>query len=154
MGFLPLSPKFASSCSTSFRRGGLHKGTLDKQRQPLIGFSKYSSTHRHLRQDRETVGTKPGTTKAGFDIIFSLRGTPPGQVSVAMAGILTRGSQLSPTFPDNQPSGLSWGRSPHTVAGAVTELAPFGYTAPCSHFISSAFGFREPSPLSSQAYEP
>jgi hypothetical protein len=62
-----------------------------------------------------------------------------------MAGLLTRGSQLPRTFPDMVSSGSFRGRSPLTVAGAVTDLAPFGYTAPCSLFISSALGVREPS---------
>ena len=42
----------------------------------------------------------------------------------------------SPNLPRRMPSGLCRGRSPPTVAGAVTELMLFGSSAPCSHFIS------------------
>jgi hypothetical protein len=40
------------------------------------------------------------------------------------------------------------GRSPLTVAGAVSDLAPFGSSAPNSLFIPPALGVGEPSPLS------
>ena len=66
----------------------------------------------------------------------SLQDTPPGSVTLAMAGLLTCGSSLSRTFPGACPVVFVGGRSPLTVAGAVTDLAPFGCTSPCSHFIS------------------
>ena len=59
-----------------------------------------------------------------------------------MAGLLTRGSMLPRTFPDNWSSGSYRGRSPLTVAGAVTDLA-HKKAAPCSLFISSAVAASE-----------
>lgn len=57
-----------------------------------------------------------------------------------MAGLLTCGSTFSRTFPSLcRLSGIHRGHSPLTVAGAVTGLAPFGYSSPYSLFIPNAF---------------
>ncbi len=52
---------------------------------------------------------------------------------IPTAGLLTRGLVLPSRLPGQfRPVAVLEGNSPPTVAGAVTELAPFGYTAPCS----------------------
>ena len=66
-------------------------------------------------------------------IKHSFRGTPPGGQRRLMAGLLTRGSWLAPPSRLRVGSGTG-GRSPLTVAGAVVDLAPVGYTAPHSLF--------------------
>ncbi len=51
-----------------------------------------------------------------------------------MAGLLTCGSWL-PHLPGASAPVAFGARSPLTVAGAVTDLAPDSYTAPCSLLI-------------------
>lgn len=117
-------------------------------RNSLIGVS----VHGHLRTGGGMAEPECVTAQRAFDIKLSLQDTPPGSASFydtsrcrMMAGLLTCGSPLSRTFP-GWPTGLSqWscrGRSPLTVAGAVTDLAK---AAPCSHFIQPTQRRREPS---------
>jgi len=64
-----------------------------------------------------------------------------------MAGLLTSRVAARPILPEQLLSGDHRGRSPLTVAGAVTDLARFGSSSPYSLFIPDAFSaFREPSP--------
>jgi len=66
-----------------------------------------------------------------------------------MAGLLTRGSKLSRTFPGHcstGPSGIHRGCSPLTVAGAVTDLAPFRLFLTVFPFhLAAVFILQEPS---------
>ena len=64
-----------------------------------------------------------------------------------MAGLLTSRVDARPILHEQLLSGDHRGRSPLTVAGAVTGLARFGSSSPYSLFIPDAFSaFREPSP--------
>ena len=51
-----------------------------------------------------------------------------------------------PNLPRLTSSGLPWGHSPPTVAGAVTDLEPQSRTVPCSHFISPTHVFENHQP--------
>ena len=73
--------------------------------------------------------------------------SPPGLVTVRMAGLLTCGSLLACAFPSHRGTVALQGRSPLTVAGAVTDLAAVAYTLPYSLFIRRRLcALPEPSP--------
>lgn len=99
-------------------------------------------------------GKSPGTAASGGQAgwmpvsahaVF-LRGTPPGVASIMMAGLLTRGSWPSPPSRCSAPVAYR-GWLPLTVAGAVADSAPDGYSSPHSLFTrSEPRPTREPSP--------
>ncbi len=81
------------------------------------------------------------------------RNLPPGHPARISFGCDGRSPdsrvKAPPILPGPLPSGVSRGRSPLTVAGAVTDLAPAGDTAPCSLF--SLLYEAKKTPLHSEA---